>query len=108
MYEDVSKHLYDISIMIKNTSIKKILKNKEELKKLITYKRKEEVSRIGGISSNKKIKDFTYMKLEFDDKLISAFDKMQKIYVLDKESIITTLEVENTIKLLLKIFTNLY
>ena len=108
MYEDVSKHLYDISIMIKNTSIKRLLKNKEELKKLITYKRKEEVSRIGGISSNKKIKDFTYMKLEFDDELINAFDKMQKIYVLDKESIVTTLEAENTIKLLLEIFTNLY
>ena len=37
-----------------------ILENlKEELKKLITYKRKEEVSRIGGISSNKKIKKAT-------------------------------------------------
>ncbi len=47
MYDDVSKHLYDISVMIKNDNIKELLKNKYELNKLITYKRKEERVRIG-------------------------------------------------------------
>lgn len=61
MYEDVLKHLYDVSIMIKNDDIKKMLSNKQELKKLINYKRKEELLRIEGISSDKKIKDFDYM-----------------------------------------------
>ena len=37
MYEDVSKHLYDVSIIIKNDDIKKMLSNKQELKKLINY-----------------------------------------------------------------------
>ncbi len=107
MYEDVSKHLYDISIMIKNDNIKEMLKNKQELNKLISYKRKEEESRLGGIASNKEIKDFNYMKLKFNDELINAFDKMQRIYVLDDESILTIDEVKNTIKILFEIFKDL-
>ena len=107
MYEDVSKHLYDISIMIKNDEIKKMLENKQELNKLISYKRKEEESRIGGIASNKKIKDFSYMKPNFYDELINAFERMQKIYVLDNESMLTIDDVKNTIKILVKIFNDL-
>ena len=107
MYEDVSKHLYDISIMIKNDDIKKMLKNKQELNKLISYKRKEEESRLGGIASNKEIKDFNYMKLKFNDVLINAFNKMQRIYVLDDESMLTIDEVKNTVKILFEIFKDL-
>ena len=107
MYEDVSKHLYDISIMIKNDNIKEMLKNKQELNKLISYKRKEEESRLGGIASNKEIKDFNYMKLKFNDELINTFNKMQRIYVLDDESILTIDEVKNTIKILFEIFKDL-
>ena len=104
MYEDVAKHLYDISVMIKNDNIKKMLKNRKELNKLISYKRKEEEARIGGIEKNKEIKDFNYMKLMFDDELITAFNKMQKIYVLDEESILTLEDIKNAIKTLLEIF----
>ena len=107
MYEDVSKHLYDISIMIKNDNIKEMLKNKQELNKLISYKRKEEETRLGGIASNKEIKDFNYMKLKFNDELINTFNKMQRIYVLDDESILTIDEVKNTIKILFEIFKDL-
>ena len=107
MYEDVSKHLYDISIMIKNDDIKRMLKNKQELNKLISYKRKEEESRLGGIASNKEIKNFNYMNLKFNDELINAFNKMQRIYVLDDESMITIDEVKNTIKILFEIFKDL-
>lgn len=107
MYEDVSKHLYDISIMIKNDDIKKMLKNKQELNKLISYKRKEEESRLGGIASNKEIKDFNYMNLKFNDELINAFNKMQRIYVLDDESMLTIDEVKNTIKILFEIFKDI-
>ena len=107
MYEDVSKHLYDISIMIKNDDIKKMLKNKQELNKLISYKRKEEESRLGGIASNKEIKDFNYMNLKFNDELINAFNKMQRIYVLDDECMLTIDEVKNTIKILFEIFKDI-
>lgn len=77
MYDDVSKYLYDISIMIN----------------LIKYMRKEEQYRLGGISEVKEIVDFKYMKLDFNNRLISSFNKMQKIYVLDEESIITIDEI---------------
>ena len=107
MYEDVSKHLYDISIMIKNDNIKRMLKNNQELNKLISYKRKEEESRLGGIASNKEIKDFNYMNLKFNDELINAFNKMQRIYVLDDESMLTIDEVKNTIKILFEIFKDI-
>ena len=107
MYEDVSKHLYDISIMIKNDDIKELLKNKSELNKLIGYKRKEEKYRMGGIPEDKDIIDFDYMKLEFSDDLVNAFSKMQRIYVLDEKSIITIDDVKDTIKILLEVLRNL-
>ena len=107
MYEDVSKHLYDVSIMIRNDDIKKLLNNKSELNKIIGYKRMEEKLRLGGISETKNIVDFDYMKLEFNDDLVNAFNKMQRIYVLDDESIITISEVKDTLKKLLEVFKNM-
>lgn len=107
MYEDVSKHLYDISIMIKDNDIKKMLTNKQELNQLICYKRKEEKARIGGIEENKKIIDFNYMNLDFNDELIDAFNRMQKIYVLDEKSMLSIEDVKNTIKILLEVFRDL-
>jgi len=107
MYEDVSKHLYDISVMIKNNDIKELLKNKSELNKIIGYKRKEEKLRIGGIHEEKDVTDFDYMKLNFNNDLINAFNKMQRIYVLDDESIITIDDVKITIKILFDAFKNL-
>lgn len=83
MYKDVSKHLYDISVLSRNKNIEKLLKNKNEMEKLISYKRQEEKIRIGGIDSNTKIKDFNYFKLDFNDELIQEFNNMQYKYVLD-------------------------
>lgn len=108
MYEDVSKHLYDISIMIRNEDIKKLLSNKSELKKLIAYKRKEEQVRLVGIEETKNIAEFDYMKLSFNNKLINAFNKMQNIYVLDNESKITISDVKSAIITLLAVFRDLY
>ena len=107
MYEDVSKHLYDISIMIKNDDIKELLKNKSELNKLIGYKKKEEKSRIGGIPEDKDIINFDYMKLKFSEDLVNAFNKMQRIYVMDNESVITIDDAKETIKILFDVFKNL-
>ena len=78
-----------------------------ELNKLIDYKRKEEKSRIGGIPEDKDIINFDYMKLDFNDDLINSFNKMQRIYVMDNESVITIDDVKNTIQILLEVFRNL-
>lgn len=98
MYMDVSKHLYDISILFNNDKIQKLLENKEELSKLIEYKREEEKVRIGGINENTEIKDFNYFKLEFSDELIKEFENMQNKYVLNDKYKVSIDEVKNVLK----------
>ena len=98
MYMDVSKHLYDISILFNNDKIQKLLQNKEELSKLIEYKRQEEKVRIGGIDENTEIKDFNYFKLEFNDELIKEFENMQNKYVLNDKYKVSIDEVKNILK----------
>ena len=55
----------------------------------------------------KLINDFNYVKLKFNDELINAFNKIQRIYVLDDESMITIDEFKNRIKILFEIFKDL-
>ena len=98
MYMDVSKHLYDISILFNNDKIQKLLENKEELSKLIEYKRQEEKVRIGGIDENTQIKDFNYFKLDFSDELIKEFQNMQNKYVLNDKYKVRIDEVKNILK----------
>ncbi len=98
MYMDVSKHLYDISILFNNNKIQKLLQNKEELSKLIEYKRQEEKVRIGGIDENTEIKDFDYFKLEFSDELIKEFENMQNKYVLNDKYKVSIEQVKNILK----------
>ena len=98
MYMDVSKHLYDISILFNNDKIQTLLENKEELSKLIEYKRQEEKVRIGGIHEDTEIKDFNYFKLEFNDELIKEFENMQNKYVLNDKYKVSIDEVKNILK----------
>lgn len=98
MYMDTAKHLYDISVLFNNDKIKKLLKDKDELNKLIEYKRQEEKVRIGGIDEKTAIKDFNYFKLEFSDSLIREFENMQSKYVLNDKYRITINEVKTILK----------
>lgn len=98
MYMDVSKHLYDISILFNNDKIQRLLENKEELSKLIEYKRQEEKVRIGGIDENTQIKEFNYFKLEFSDGLVKEFQNMQNKYVLSDKYKVSIEEVKNIVK----------
>ena len=98
MYMDVSKHLYDISILFNNYKIQRLLENREELSNLIEYKRNEEKARIGGIDENTKIKDFNYFKLEFNNELERSFEKMQNKYVLNDRYKVSIDEVKNILK----------
>lgn len=98
MYMDVSKHLYDISILFNNDKIQKLLEDKEELSKLIEYKRQEEKVRIGGIDENTPIKEFNYFKLEFSNELIKEFENMQNKYVLDNKYKMSINKVKNILK----------
>ena len=97
MYKDTSKHLYDITILTQTEKIKKLLENKDELKKLISYKRQEESVRKGGIEANLKIKDFTYLKQEFNENLLKEFEDMQNKYVLNDRYKIGLSEVKDAL-----------
>lgn len=97
MYKDVSKHLYDITILAQTKEIKELLQNKEELEKLISYKRQEESIRKGGIDINTKIKDFTYLKQDFSENLLKEFENMQNKYVLNDKYKIGIDKVKNTL-----------
>lgn len=55
MYTDTAKHLYDISVLFNNDKIQKLLNDKDELNKLIDYKRQEKI-RIGGIDEKQQSK----------------------------------------------------
>lgn len=83
MYMDTAKHLYDISVLFSHYKIQKLLNDKDELNKLINYKRQEEKVRIGGINEKIEIKDFNYFKLDFDNALMKEFENMQNKYVLN-------------------------
>ena len=95
MYMDAAKHLYDISVLFSNDKIRKLLNDREELNKLIDYKRQEEKVRIGGIDTKTEIKDFNYFKLDFDDLLIKEFEKMQDKYVLNDKYKFSINQVKN-------------
>lgn len=97
MYKDTSKHLYDITILAQTKEIKELLENKEELEKLISYKRQEESIRKGGIDADLKIKDFTYLKQDFNEDLLKEFENMQNKYVLNDKYKIKISEVKNTL-----------
>ena len=98
MYMDTAKHLYDISVLFNNNKIQKLLNNKDELNKLIQYKRQEENVRIGGIDEKTAIKDFSYFKLEFSDTLIKEFENMQNKYVLNDKYKFSIDQVKKVLK----------
>lgn len=83
MYTDTSKHLYDITVLLQTKEIQNLMSNKKELDLLTSYKRQEENIRKGGIDSNLRIKDFLYLKQEFNEDLLNAFYNMQNKYVLN-------------------------
>lgn len=101
-YMDTAKHLYDIAILFSNDKIQKLLGDKEELNKLIAYKRQEEKVRLGGIHENTKLKDFSYFKLEFSKELITTLEDMQNKYVLNDKYRISMDELKNILEQIYK------
>ena len=91
------KHLDHDAFLQEAKEIKELLQNKEELEKLISYKRQEESIRKGGIDADIKIKDFTYLKQDFNEDLLKEFENMQNKYVLNDKYKIEISEVKNTL-----------
>lgn len=82
MYRDVSKHLYDITILLRNEKILTFLKNQEHFNYVLHCERKEQSIRKGGVPNDLRIHDFAYFKeLKKDEQIKKEFDYMQNIYV---------------------------
>lgn len=99
-YNDLSKHLFDISILLYTDEIQEFLKNTEYVKKVIEYKRQEELVRLGGIDPNLKIKDFSYLNDSFNNDVIKKFYFIQNEYVYMDEQKLKIEEVVNRLKVI--------
>ena len=97
MYIDLSKHLYDLTILFKTERIKNFLKNKEEFEKIVEYKRKEETYRKGGVDPNIQIKNFSYFDAEYSEDFLKAFKLMQDKYIFKDEYRITIKDVKKVL-----------
>lgn len=108
MLFDVSKHLYDLSLMMKTERISFLLFRQDELLKMLEYKRREEQNRIGSDLAQKTFADFLLFKgLENDGKLQATFSEMQRIYVFNEEDNISFSEVAVQMRKLYKILLGL-
>lgn len=86
---DVAKHLYDLTLLMNTKRIAALITQRDELLKMIEYKRHEEKNRIGSELAQKPFADFLLFKaLETDAKLQETFAEMQRIYVFNDADII--------------------
>ncbi len=89
MYADVSKHIYDLTVLLENKQIQSFLSDKERVLRIIGLKRKEELERKGGVDANQKIVEFDYFyRLKTNKDFEKSFSEMQKIYVFDKTELL--------------------
>lgn len=97
MYMDLSKHLYDLTILFKTQRIQKLFNDVKKFEKIVRYKREEENYRKGGVDKNIQIKDFGYFNMDYNEELLKAFKLMQDKYIFKDEYRIT---IEEVIKVL--------
>lgn len=106
-YTDTAKHIYDLCVLINNEKIKELFKNERELIRLVGFKRKEEKIRTDGIKDNIKIKDFSYLKCNFNDEFIEKFNNMQDKYIINDKYKIDMNQIKDTLQIIKKKFTNI-
>ncbi|MCL1875852.1 MAG: nucleotidyl transferase AbiEii/AbiGii toxin family protein [Synergistaceae bacterium] len=81
-YFDVSKHIYDLSVMSNIDVIQQLLSNSTELTKMMAFKRREESNRIGSDLSEKPISNFMIFEgMNENVELKEKFISMQDIYI---------------------------
>lgn len=86
---DVSKHLYDLAILLKQPKIQALISNRDDFETMLNYKRLEEQERIGSDLADKPFREFTmFAELISNKKLKQSFEKMQSNYVFNDKDII--------------------
>ena len=88
-YFDVSKHLYDISVMLQMDRIQSLLDNDNEFIHSLSYKREEERYRIGSDLSRRPLDRFELFNKDLSEisALSKNFSDMQRIYVIHDKDI---------------------
>lgn len=105
---DVSKHLYDLSVMMELDKIKLLLSSDDNLIKMLSYKRFEEKIRIGSNLSELPFSKFAlFDELDNNKSLEQHFNKMQEIYVFNEKDIISFGEMAKRMKQLNEILLNI-
>ena len=98
-FTDVAKHVYDITVLMREEQIRAFLVNKPKVQEIIGLKRKEELNRRGGVNADMKVADFVYFQgLNESKEFRIKFADMQKIYVLDRNDLLTAEEALSTIE----------
>lgn len=99
MYADVAKHVYDLTVLLDNVQIQNFLTDKEWVLRIVALKRKEELSRKGGVDAKTQIANFEYFRELKDNKeFVKSFAEMQRVYVFDKTEILSMDVVLNAIQ----------
>lgn len=99
-YLDLGKHLYDLTVLLKNDRVKNFINNKNALFEMIILQRKEEKSRYGGISEDITLEQFEVFNCLNNDDVIRAIDYVHNVYVFDKEDILDMTEINDAINLI--------
>ncbi len=82
---DVSKHLYDLAVMMELPRIQTLLNDDAQLAKMLEYKRLEETFRIGSDLSTMPLNQFKlFSELKDNQSLKNDFRRMQEIYVFNE------------------------
>ena len=105
---DVSKHLFDLTVMMRTERIQRLLDAPQELIEMLSYKRQEEGKRIGSDLAEKPFSDFLlFPSLSDDPDLQLAYEKMQRIYVFDDADMIPYGEVIDSVSSLYELLLTL-
>ncbi|MGN0362576.1 MAG: nucleotidyl transferase AbiEii/AbiGii toxin family protein [Bilifractor sp.] len=84
---DIAKHVYDLTVMLDQPAIQKMLSDDASFIRMLSYKRREEKVRIGSDLDAKPLADFLLfaMNSRTDAQLQKTFSRMERIYVIHKE-----------------------
>lgn len=81
-YFDTAKHVYDISVLVMEEKIRRLLESPEELEYLVGLKRTEETQRRGSELATKKIAEFSYLMAALrNEEFLKSFQRMQDQYI---------------------------